>query len=113
VAGFVLNPGAALLGACFGLKEVIKGVLPQLGVAVLGVAVLGPGPVGLLILLAAAGVVQARFGLGKINEALANRVAHQVVAESTRPPTSRPANRGRSRRRAGADQGGAGQPAAG
>ncbi|MFI5842517.1 dynamin family protein [Catenuloplanes sp. NPDC051500] len=78
--GLVLSPGMALVGARFGFKQVLAGVGPQLGVAVLGV-LLGFGPFGLAAMLAAAAFIQFVVGLDRANEHLANKVAEKVADE--------------------------------
>ncbi|GGQ48193.1 dynamin family protein [Couchioplanes azureus] len=78
VALVLLSPGMALVGARFGFKQVLLGVGPQLGVAVLGVLV-GLGPVGLALVLAGAAFVQLVIGVDKANEHLAAKVAEKVA----------------------------------
>jgi GTPase SAR1 family protein len=73
----LLNPGAGLIGAQFGFKAMLKGLLPQFGAAVLMVLV-GFTPGVLLAALAGMGAIQALWKLDKLNKQLVDTVAERV-----------------------------------
>jgi hypothetical protein len=75
--GILLNPGALLIGAQFGFKEMLKELIPQLGLAV-GLALLGFGPGFLITALFGMGAIRALFKLTKLNEKIVASVAASV-----------------------------------
>ncbi|MGV9340292.1 dynamin family protein [Streptomyces sp. NPDC003688] len=81
-AGLLLDPGSALVGAQFGFKEMLKGVLPQLALAI-GVAFVGFGPGALLLTLFGSGVIRTVIKKGKFDAQLVTTVA-DTTAERLR-----------------------------
>jgi GTPase SAR1 family protein len=77
--GLVFSMGAALVGAQFGFKAMLKQLLPQLGVTI-GLALLGFGP-GLL--------VAALFGMGTIKSLLGVNSLNQKIVDSVSGAVSR------------------------
>jgi GTPase SAR1 family protein len=76
----LLNPGAGLIGAQFGFKAMLKGLLPQFGAALLMVLA-GFTPAVLLAALAGMGAIQALWKLDRLNKQLADTVADKVSAK--------------------------------
>jgi tRNA U34 5-carboxymethylaminomethyl modifying GTPase MnmE/TrmE len=80
VLGMALSPGMSVIGAQFGFKAMLKGLLPQFGAAVLMVLV-GFTPAALWAALAGMGVIQALWRLDKLNKQLVDTVANTVSAK--------------------------------
>lgn len=76
----LLNPGAGLIGAQFGFKATLNGLLPQFGMAILMVLA-GFTPGVLLAAPAGMGAIQALWKLDKLNKQLADAVADTVSAK--------------------------------
>lgn len=81
--GWVISPGAALIGGRFGFREMVRSVLPQIALAV-GAGLVGFGPVGIFLLLLGGGLVSSALKLKKANNQLTSLVAGQVADEIRR-----------------------------
>ncbi|GAA1261720.1 hypothetical protein GCM10009677_11680 [Sphaerisporangium rubeum] len=76
--GLFVDPGSALVGAQFGFKDMLKGVLPQLALA-FGIGLLGFGPGVLFAALAGAGLIRTLWKLDKLNKSIVDTVADAVA----------------------------------
>jgi GTPase SAR1 family protein len=76
----LLNPGAGLIGAQFGFKAMLKGLLPQFGAAMLMVLV-GFTPGVLVAALFGMGMLQTLMKMERLNKQLVDTVAGKVSAK--------------------------------
>lgn len=81
--GWVISPGAALIGGRFGFREMVRSVLPQIALAV-GAGLVGFGPVGIFLVLLGGGLASSALKLKKANDQLTAHVAGQVADEIRR-----------------------------
>lgn len=84
----VAGPGAALMGASGGMQGLVRGLLPQLAIGIVGFMILGPG-VLLVGLLLGSGIAQSLLGLDKARDKAKAKIGQQAALELRRMQDAR------------------------